>query len=80
MEEQRNGTYYYFDCLDGGLSAKYWTAAELAAAMHKSDPLTEKQIRAMAINYESLLMRYEYNNGTMTAEKKLYDPFDIFEQ
>lgn len=79
MEEQRNGTYYYFDCLDGELSEKYWTAEELAAAMHKSDPLTEKQIRAIAINYESLLMRYECENGTITAEKKLYDPFDIFD-
>ena len=74
----KDGTYYYFDCLDGGIGEKYWTAEELAAAMHKEKPLSERQIKSLALNYEALLMRYKYKNGEEVEEKKLYDPFEIY--
>lgn len=75
----KDGTYYYFDCLDGLLGDKYWTAAELAERDRKNKPYTERKIKEIAMNYEALLMRYKYKNGEEVEEKKLYDPFEIYE-
>lgn len=74
----KDGTFYYFDCLDGDLGDKYWTAAELAKENHKNKPYTEKQLKDIAMNYEALLMRYKFKNGEEVEAKKLYDPFEIF--
>ena len=70
--------YYFFDCLDGGLSDKYLTAQELAKYIGASEPITEKQIKRIAANYEATLYRYEIDeNGNPQNEICIYDPFDM---
>lgn len=70
---------YFFDCLDGVLSEKYWTAAELSKAEHGgSDPMPEKEIKRIAHNYEATLYRYILDAaGNPTNEACIYDPFDM---
>ena len=72
--------YYFFDCLDGLLSDKYWSLEELQEIIpKKSDAtatITEKDIIRTAANYEATLYRYEMdNNGNPINEHILYDCF-----
>lgn len=71
-----NETYYYFfDCLDGVLSEKYFTPEELFEIQHGAPgSMTEKEIIKTAANYEATLYRYTKNTaGEFTNETILYD-------
>jgi len=71
--------YYFFDCLDGVLSDRYLTARELAELMTgAADPLSEKEIKRIAANYEATLYRYTMDaDGNPQNEQCIYDPFDM---
>jgi len=70
--------YYFFDCLDGVLSDRYLTARELAELTGAADPLSEKEIKRIAANYEATLYRYTMDaDGNPKNEQCIYDPFDI---
>lgn len=59
-----NGNYYYFDCLDGMLSDRPLTVAEISRLeTGKAEPMTVKQIRSLAANYEAELYRVYYADG-----------------
>ena len=70
--------YYFFDCLDGVLSDRYLTAKDLAELAGAADPLTEKEIKRIAANYEATLYRYTMDaSGNPQNEQCIYDPFDM---
>ena len=78
MEEKTY--YYYFDCLDGVIGEQYLTAEELTALLIGSDKdtLTEKQIKAHALNYEATLYRYEKDgDGNYINGVCIYDPYGL---
>lgn len=77
--EANNHYVYFFDCLDGILSEKYWSAAELNKAMTgAADPMPERDIIKIARNYEATLYRYEMSKDNKPInEAILYDPFDM---
>lgn len=77
--EANNHYVYFFDCLDGILSEKYWSAAELNKAMTgAADPMPERDIIKVAGNYEATLYRYEMSKDNKPInEAILYDPFDM---
>ena len=63
-EVKQNEYYYYFDCLDAGLSEKYLTAQEIAQIIGEQAPqapITEKHIKTIAAYYEATLYRYEFD-------------------
>lgn len=70
--------FYFFDCLDGLLSEKYWSFEELQEILTKKTedqkPFTEKDIIRTAANYEATLYRYERDAaGNYINEACLYD-------
>lgn len=74
MTEILQGTYYYFDCMDGLIGDKLLTAVEVSEILHgRAEDLTEKQLIQIAANYEATLYRQEYTAGELTAEATLYD-------
>lgn len=80
-EVNQNEYYYYFDCLDAGLSEKYLTAQEIAQIIGEQAPqapITEKHIKTIAAYYEATLYRYEFDeDNNPINEVCLYDPFDM---
>lgn len=74
-----NDYYYYFDCMDGELSERYFTPEELSKTLYKNDEaLTESQIIRIAKEYEATLYRYEKTQeGDYINETLLYDCMDI---
>ena len=67
---------YVFDCLDGILSERFWSPAELAETMHGpgAPGMTEKEIKSIAHNYEATLYRYEINaSGEPVNQTCIYD-------
>lgn len=74
---QKEVFYYFFDCLDGNLSDKYFTACELNKLLNgKEEPMTEAEIKRTAANYEATLYRYTLDkDGQPTNEVCLYDCF-----
>lgn len=70
--------YYFFDCLDGVLSDRYYTAKELTELLKgaNAEIITEKEIIKTAQNYEATLYRYEMNEENEPInEVCLYDCF-----
>lgn len=67
--------YYFFDCLDGQLGEKYLTSPDVAEIIKgKREELTERELKAIALNYEATLYRYEKDSeGNYTNEVCLYD-------
>ena len=77
-EVKQNEYYYFFDCLDAGLSEKYLTAQEIGAIIGEQGPITEKHIKTIAAYYEATLYRYEFNEeNNPINEVCLYDPFGM---
>lgn len=80
QEAQEQPVYYYFfDCLDGALADRYLTARELSQLVKGApDPMSEKEIKSIARNYEATLYRYTMDeNGNPQNEQCIYDPFDM---
>ena len=71
--------FYFFDCLDGGLSDRYMTAADLNKLVNGiEEPMKEKDIIKIAANYEATLYRYTMDSaGNPQNERLIYDPFDM---
>ena len=68
------GTFYYFDCMDGNLGEKQLTPAEISEIETGSRAdLAERDIIRIAANYEATLYRQEYDNGELIKESVLYD-------
>ncbi len=77
-EVEQKKYYYFFDCLDAGLSEKYLTAREIAQIIGEQGPITEKHIKTIAAYYEATLYRYEFNEeNNPINEVCLYNPFDM---
>ena len=73
-----NGTYYYFDCLDGLLGDRYLTIEEVRELMtNEKINYTEEDLKQIATNYEATLFRYEYKDGEEISHKRLYDCWAI---
>ena len=79
-EVEQKKYYYFFDCLDAGLSEKYLTAQEIAQIIGEKGhyPITEKHIKTIAAYYEATLYRYEFDeDNNPINEVCLYDPFGM---
>lgn len=73
-----DGIYYYFECLDGLLGERPLLPADVSQIIEgRREDLTEKELIAIAANYEATLYRQEYTAGDLTAENMLYDCYDL---
>lgn len=76
-EVNQTDYYYFFDCLDAGLSENYMTAIEvnkLIAGETATDPIKEKDLITIAAYYDAILYRYQFNaNKEPINEVCLYE-------
>lgn len=70
-EPKLNGRYYYMDCMNAFVNDGLFPESEFTD--------DRDAIRAAA-DYEATLYKYEFKDGELIRNDKLYDPWDIFEK
>lgn len=71
-EQAPNGTYYYFDCMDGIIGEALLTPQEISKRLYGQDRgLTETDIKRISADYEAELHRYTFTDGSITEHKQL---------